>query len=112
MSLSAILFVRKKAPSRGLSFAAKRHGVCAVVAGVEVFAAGLGWPVARVAGCTDWCAFLCLCQHTICQRVGWAGRQLAVGLYCVPLAIARNNHRLVYVPHFTLALGLCEDWQE
>ena len=32
---------RKKAPSRGLSFAAKRHGACAVVAGVEVFVAGL-----------------------------------------------------------------------
>ena len=34
----------KKAPSRGLSFGAKRHGACAVVAGVEVFVAGLGGP--------------------------------------------------------------------
>ena len=42
---------------KGLSFAAKRHGACAVVAGVEVFVAGL-CGAHRVAGCTHRCAFL------------------------------------------------------
>ena len=43
---------------KGLSFTAKRHGASGVVAGVEVFVAGFCGPVARVAGCTHWGAFL------------------------------------------------------
>ena len=42
---------------KGLSFAAKRQFVCAVVAGVEVFAAGL-CGLGQVAGCTNWGASL------------------------------------------------------
>ncbi len=106
MSLSAILFVRKKAPSRSLSFAAKGYGAGAVVAGVEVFAAGLCGPVAGVAGCTHWCAYLGLDQHAIYKGVGWTSGELAVGLYFVPLAIAIDHHWRVGVPHLTLALGL------